>query len=309
MNLIMIPLSGGILTVMVLGLLIKAPSLGVLVAPFLALPISAIAVRWGTTAAIQSIALGIILSLPFFGVAVIPPFILIALIASFFHFGKKNTNRVVNFSIAAATIFFAILLFTFYQTEVAQLKSSVQTSKLFDQSLRELESAYMSLDLPDKDANAALKELNTFIDKIKFILPSLYGMGLLIFFVINLLLTRIAASSLGNKEYTFDSFNNWDVHWLFAWGFVLGIASQLFDNKLPKSLQILGVNLVTFFTMIFIIQGISVAAFYFSKWKVSFFGKAAGLLALLLMPAFLSIISWIGLFDVWFNYRKLKRTA
>lgn len=309
MNRYAVPLIGGILTVIVLGLLALAPFLGLLVAPFLALPMSAISVRWGLAKTLQALVLGLMISLPLFGTSVLPMLILIAFIAGLFQLAQKNTNHLVNYLIATATIVFIVLLVLFfqYQSKNAMLPASV--SNVFEQTINEINKTTLDINLPAKDVKSALKEMNSVLDQMKIMLPSLYGIGLLSFLIINLVLTRIAAGKLGNKDYVFESFRNWDIHWVFSWGFVLGIAAQLFSNRLPGPFQMVGMNLAAFFTIIFIIQGIAVGTFYFTKWKVSPYGKAVALISFVIAPPILNIMSWIGLFDIWFNYRKLDRTA
>lgn len=310
MNNYAVPLAGGILTVFVLGLLATAPYLGLLVSPFLAVPMSAISVRWGLERAAQALVISLMISLPLFGASIIPTFILIALIAWLLHLGQKNSKHLISYIMATATIAFFALLILFFQYEYMNTKLPAAISSLFEETTKEINKTSLNINLPEKDVKKALTEMNSVLDQVKIMLPSLYGIGLLGFLIINLALTRLAAQRLGGeREYIFESFKNWDIHWLFSWGFVLGIAAQLFNNKLSGGLQMIGTNMAAFFTIIFVIQGISVGAFYFAKWKVSTIGKILAIATFFIVPPILNIVSWVGLFDIWFNYRKLSRTA
>lgn len=303
-----ISLSGGILTTLFLALFIELPLTGLFIAPLIALPTSVISVRWGIKIALWSVIIAMMFSLAIFKFEAIPVFLLVTLIALFFHFSRQKSGRLINYIVTTATLAFLVLVAFFYQYELLSPKSTAPVARAFDQSIKDIEKEYL-LGVPQKELDRTIKELNEAVGKVKLLIPSLYAIGLLSFFLINIALTKVAANRLGSKENFFAPFNNWDIHWLFSWGFIFGIASQLFSNKLPGDLRAIGSNFTLFFSVIFIIQGISVASFFLSKWKISIFVKTAALIMLMIASPVLYIISWIGLFDVWFNYRKLERVA
>jgi uncharacterized protein YybS (DUF2232 family) len=56
--------------------------------------------------------------------------------------------------------------------------------------------------------------------------------------------------------------------------------------------------------VLFFIQGIAIASFFLWAYKVSGVKRAAVYICLVMLELFLSLTSWMGLFDTWFNYRK-----
>lgn len=58
---------------------------------------------------------------------------------------------------------------------------------------------------------------------------------------------------------------------------------------------------------IFFFQGLAIAAFYFERWKLPFYVKGV-IYAVVFLQQFASMaIAVLGLFDVWFDFRKLAK--
>lgn len=71
----------------------------------------------------------------------------------------------------------------------------------------------------------------------------------------------------------------------------------------------IGFNLMAVFSYVFLVQGLSVGWFFMEKYKVS--GPLRYLIAFFMMFTRLisQIVVWAGLFDGWFDFRKIRSRA
>lgn len=106
-------------------------------------------------------------------------------------------------------------------------------------------------------------------------------------------------------------FKEWQIPWYLSWGFLVGLASAVgyryVGGGMGEVVLYAGFNLIVIFGAIFMVQGFAVFAFFLDRYKAP-----PPLRVLLLMFAgflqlFVQAFSWLGLFDTWFNYRKLER--
>lgn len=308
MNVFKIPLIGGVLTAVIIVLSMYSPSSSLFML-LVALPVSVISLKWGIVKALQSLLAGMLLVLPFFGLKGAPLIILIGAVMLMLYIPIKLKQNIFNYIAAFATAIFVFLLIGFYFAEFLPSSENMSLASVFSKRIEEIREAYIQIGVPENKVNIVLQDLNQLMKRITLMLPAVYGTSLFIFLIINMFFTKIITNKLDKAKLALPFFREWDIHWLFSWGYVIGIAFQLFGNRLSQSLKILGLNALIFFGVVFTIQGLSVSAYYLNKWKVSRTGKIIGILSLVLLPPIIQILSWLGLFDVWFNYRKLERKS
>ncbi len=73
------------------------------------------------------------------------------------------------------------------------------------------------------------------------------------------------------------------------------------DFKLP------GINFLIVIGTIYFFHGLAIVAFYFEKWKMPFWVKGFVYAVLFLQQFTLMATAVLGLFDVWFDFRKLAK--
>lgn len=98
------------------------------------------------------------------------------------------------------------------------------------------------------------------------------------------------------------------LHFSFAYMMILGLLCELVAPFLPEAYSspasLAGANLLIVAEVLFFIQGVAIASFFLWRYKVSK-PKRAGIYAVLvLLQLTLSLVSWIGLFDTWIDYRR-----
>lgn len=71
-------------------------------------------------------------------------------------------------------------------------------------------------------------------------------------------------------------------------------------------LQAVGVNALIVLISLYFLQGLSIAAFLFQRFQLPRFLAALSVLLLLVQPFLTLVVAGVGLFDVWFAFRRLS---
>lgn len=108
-------------------------------------------------------------------------------------------------------------------------------------------------------------------------------------------------------------FSRWRLSWGYSWGMIGGLGALLLSDiagdVFHRTLVTTGLNLTLVFSVIFLIQGMAVAWFWLEKAKVAR-GLRWGLMVLGLLTVWLPpALTLLGLFDTWFDWRKLEKQA
>lgn len=104
------------------------------------------------------------------------------------------------------------------------------------------------------------------------------------------------------------SFELWYLDEPFVWIFIAGCGVLLADNYLPyKWIYYAGLNFAFTAGGIYLLLGVSILSFYMKKFKIP--GLLQFFIYVLLFIAKFTIIAvaLAGLFDTWFNFRKIQK--
>ena len=96
--------------------------------------------------------------------------------------------------------------------------------------------------------------------------------------------------------------------WIFpdrlVWGGILG--GFLMVTRI-SSLVTIGINVVTLLLAVYFLQGMAIVSFYFKKKKVPLGFRVIGYTMIGLIQFFLILVAALGLFDIWADFRNLRR--
>ncbi|HYA42741.1 MAG TPA: DUF2232 domain-containing protein [Syntrophobacteraceae bacterium] len=124
---------------------------------------------------------------------------------------------------------------------------------------------------------------------------------------LNLLISRRYCRMASIELCASEKLTLWKTPEFIVWFAIAGglmVLLPVSDIRMP------GVNLLVVMGTIYFLQGLAIMAFYFERWKLPFFVKGF-IYALLFLQQFASMATAaLGLFDIWFDFRKLaKRQA
>jgi len=107
-------------------------------------------------------------------------------------------------------------------------------------------------------------------------------------------------------------FSFWQMPWPLAYGFIFGLVGLLFSERFGiYSLHAYGVglSLLLVFGVLYFVQGLSIIKFFVDKQGFGPIAKAGALIAGVVFQLVFQGLSWLGLFDTWFDFRKLASSG
>ncbi|MFZ3386944.1 MAG: DUF2232 domain-containing protein [Candidatus Hydromicrobium sp.] len=173
-------------------------------------------------------------------------------------------------------------------------------------------SGYASLLSVDQSQfDLILKQTQNSLRFIPYIAP-----GILIVSFVTVSVINYAATSAVLRRYNinikpFLSFNELDLPWYYCWGAILGLVLVLVPStgqNFDKLVDIIGFNLIIIFGLLYLVLGISVLWGILGRFKVPFIWRISIFIILGLFFGFaILILPFLGLIDIWVNFRRLKR--
>jgi len=123
---------------------------------------------------------------------------------------------------------------------------------------------------------------------------------------LNVLLTRRYCRAHNVPQPEWGEWSQWKTPEFLVWAVVASGAMVL----LPiDTLSLLGLNGLIVLGTLYLFQGLSIVSFYFERWHFPRFLRAF-VYALLLLQQFVTLGAILmGLFDVWFDFRRLSRKS
>lgn len=100
--------------------------------------------------------------------------------------------------------------------------------------------------------------------------------------------------------------SEWYIPWQFSYGFLAGLASKFYrsDWALSRQVELIGNNLLFIFSVIFFIQGLAVISHVIGRSKIKQPLRWLAYIFLIFLQYAVQFLTWLGLLDVWFDYRK-----
>lgn len=157
---------------------------------------------------------------------------------------------------------------------------------------------YKNLNLDQGTRQQVEKIVTDMKEMIKTLLPALLITASSINGLINY---YISLAVLRKLDYEYErplSFIKWRFPKYLIWGYLLGV---IFINTT------IGQNVYFLFNFVFLIQGLAVAAYYLKGFNISSVIQKVILVILVILP-FNQILAFLGIFDLWFDYRKLEES-
>ncbi len=162
------------------------------------------------------------------------------------------------------------------------------------------------------EAIQTLKEnFDEILDKVVVLVPStliflwhLVSLGFIYFFL------SMLGEKIGYKVEPFPAFKDWVFDWNLVWLYIFGWAMYFFVGSIKnmpgaKLLQVLGANCFIISSILYMIIGFSLLFFMCDKYKIGTINRVGLSLIALFFSQFMV---WLGLIDVWAEFRLRKAT-
>jgi len=144
------------------------------------------------------------------------------------------------------------------------------------------------------------------------LLPGIMVVSLAVISIVNFLASSKIYRSDRVDMIPMKPFKAWDLPWHFVWGFMVGLALILVPELgspaiIDSTVDIVGFNLLIIFGTLYAVLGFSVMWGIFVRYKVALFLRIMILAILVLFPLAVIFIPFLGIADIWVNFRKLER--
>jgi uncharacterized protein YybS (DUF2232 family) len=246
-------------------------------------------------------ALGGSLSLHFLGLSGNIPYLLSligmgALMGHGFR-SKWHTEKIVGLSslfVIGVAGLFAVLAFT---------ESNGGLVGLMEEDLRQVISATLKqIGGPSAENRELEANLLEYVPLIVRMIPGVLVSCAVLIAWLNLLISRKYCRMVAVEYCVFERLTLWKTPEFLVWFIIAGGILIV----LPLgNLRLTGINIVVIMGTLYFLQGLSIVAFFFERWRLPFFIKGFVYAALFLQQFASMVVAALGLFDVWFDFRKM----
>ncbi len=216
-------------------------------------------------------------------------------------------SLIVGFLIVTCFLFF-IGGYDYLTSKKEYIKEQQQ---ILEDALREQADIYQQLGLEQSEIDELISNIKKSIPLIISLMPAALTLNAFLnsFFA---LLIGAWLWKIKNKDepLLLPKFSSWYLPWPLVYVFIIGFALFLFKSSFgvyENYANIIGLNLLLFSIPFYIVLGLSIIWFFIEKLKFGAVVKFFLFLFMLFFPFILFVIILIGIFDTWFDWRKLSK--
>lgn len=223
--------------------------------------------------------------------------------------GQKGLKAALAFFIVWLFLFMFLTAFNvalFYQTKTDFIKAQKQVANQF---IAEQKKTLEASGNPAKTYEPQLEMMEETLAIIPYLFPSALALLALWITAINFLVTSALLRKAGFSFLSLPPIQDWRFPWYLAWGYLLGLIGILVSRFIKTNSFVVSVcaaNLLIFFGVLFMLQGLAVVTFFLNRFQLKKANRFIWLLLVLTAHLLFQVLTWLGLFDTWLNFRKLS---
>lgn len=291
-------------TALTLALLVATSSLGVagfLLVALIAVPAAYIHMRYGTTPAAATVVLSAFGAYLLDGstgsVGYVLQFGLVSIILPLL------LRRGWSWDWAAALSVTAIVLVSFLilalYAALAGSSVSGQIDAFTDAQVTQAMALYEASDLTPEQ----LEEVKSAAERMAgYLRYAYFGAAVAVTGLLTMLLLGILSySARGNYSLPLSDFREWKAHELLVWPLIAAGFVSFFADGFTKQV---GVNLLIIMLPIYFLQGLAIVAHFFDRRNISPIMRGCGYVLIAFLNPLPIVITGIGVFDLWVDFRK-----
>ncbi|MFH1624984.1 MAG: YybS family protein [Pseudomonadota bacterium] len=134
--------------------------------------------------------------------------------------------------------------------------------------------------------------------------PSLAVVGTVVVIWMNLLIAKKLYRMRKLKFPDFGDLSEWEAPDILVWGVIIGGLLLVFGVLALKSV---GLNILIISLCFFFFQGLAIVSYFFQRKQIPVILRGVGYLLIGVQQVFLFIVIGLGLFDIWADFRRLKK--
>ncbi len=301
--------SGVALTGFVFAVSIYIPIAGFFSALFIPLPVIFYRVKLGRNAGSIVPGIAAVLMLLAIGRLSIDLWFFVELLLMGFVMGelferRLSVEKTVLYTSAAA-MGSTVLALVFYSA-VSHTAVTALVSDYVSQNLQLTLKLYRNMGVSQENIDLIAKSLDHIQYYLVRMLPSIMAVSTLFAAWVNLLLARSLLRAKTQAAVDFGTLNHWQAPEHLVWG-VIGCGTLLLVAG--SAGRLIGLNGLLVLMTVYLFQGLAIVAFFFEKKHFPRMFRIFLYTLIAVQQMLLLIIIVVGLFDTWFNFRKIGPTA
>lgn len=290
------------------------PALSFLTLALCPLPIAIISTRQGTKAGLASLCILSAILIPLNGFTnTVPLVLIVGSMGIAYPVGvKKNISFAQSIVIGTGFIVFSLILLGLLTFQIKKVNVIDQQIKGLKKDIASFRQEYIDKGIPEEQVEEQFQAINESIRVFPKIVPAAIIIFSLWVSFLYLSLSGLVLRKLGIGTLIFPAFRLWQFPWYFAWGYIIGLVGTFFSGYLGIYQgigRVAGMNFLVVFNLLFLVQGFAIVYFFLDKFKIRKSLRILGFVLLLIIPLASPLVTWFGLLDVWFNFRKIPSEA
>ncbi|MBF0225461.1 MAG: YybS family protein [Desulfobacterales bacterium] len=282
------------------------PIIGILCLLLVPLPAIFFRIKIGRKNVISILGVAIITTFLIFEGHYLNVFVFSALVSLGFLLGEfyekeYSIEKTVVYSVGSVAlgIFFCFILYS----NVVNVKVTKLISDYMGKNFEVTLALYEKMDMPQETIHEIKTSLETIKYKFVRILPGIILAFIIFTSWINILLSRTLLKKNNLLFPNFGQLNRWMAPEQLIWGIIICGGLLLLPNE---ALDFVCLNGIIILSTIYFFQGIAIVSFYFEKKEFPAPLKALLYCLILLQQILLLVVIGLGIFDIWFDFRKLN---
>jgi len=208
--------------------------------------------------------------------------------------------------IGSATSFISKILLMFIGLWIMDINPLFLGIDQIEQSIGQSLSFYENMGLNPEQIESAKDSLLQSLELVKIAFPAMLVVASVFDTFINYWVAGKILKRLGYYLVPFIPFYNWRASKSFFWSYAFGLFILLLNSGYESAvLERIGVNIQLLFSTIFLITGLSVVSYVLHHYKVKPFVNWIVYIIIFIQPFFSLTVTWVGIMDVWIDFRKL----
>lgn len=281
------------------------PPAGIVTIPLVPQPVLFFGLKYGAGLGVGVLFAAIVIFLIFTGEALALAYSVFAIMVGllFSLLGRLRSVELLVTAVAAAMLGSAAGLLLHLYGSWAAMTQDFRASLI--ENLTAATRVHERMGFPQESLDALRERTPALVEQMLQLLPGLLFVSLCLIVLLNILFLCRRFPERRAQWLSLSTFREWKcpepLVWAFiACGFVLFVPTA-------EAVQIVAINILLVIGVCYFIQGLAILAFFFHKNNVPRFLRSATYVLIIFQQMFTVVVAALGLFDLWADFRRLKK--
>jgi len=281
------------------------PAAGVILMPFVPQPVLLFGLKYGVGLGVGVLIAALVCLFVIAGEALGFVYSVFAVMVGllFWLLGRLRTVELLVTAVAAAMLATAAGILLHFYGSWGALTHDLRSS-LID-NLTVALRVHEKMGFPQESLNLFREKIPEIVEQLLRLLPGLLFVSLCLVVLLNILFLLRRFPERRAQWLSLASFREWKCPEQLVWALIAcGFA---FFVPASEAVTIIALNVLLVTGVCYFIQGLAIVAFFFHKNNVPRFLRSATYILIIFQQIFTLLVAALGLFDLWGDFRRLKK--